>query len=480
MSIANSENLTEQQIVDLLNNYNKENGIFIAPNIPEKKLKNALAKCKLDPDKHIIALIDCTVFGSAKNALLFGRNGIHFHNDPAIAYPEIGKISYPDLGKNRISLTKKKLIFAQGIALDLSGSAFPVDKLLTIFRLITGQEESEIGTAEPARVEAPLLQDVVFRPLEAIRFPSTCIGCMKPDPEKRVVVATDVFARAGKAEMMGSMMGGIAGSLIATTASMAKQSLSKETMEYSIPICPVCLSKLSQEEIRILGTSVLPLHALDGTNTTCKTDFFSRTLKKGFFHFHISNPEYAAEFCKLNQELIFENEKNCMKNKKISLPPPPIEPLLDGTIPLSMQIIALSDKLLLPQPDAKWYKAPEIPIDKLNKAIKTYGKSAQAKDVIALGDSTTFGSGKKGFFITSEAVYYRESTLELPVVVRFDEISRSEMVGGFPSYAIQLSRFDASPIKIDCVLFDSMRDKINEFFNQIAAYNRNKNAEKQK
>ena len=48
--------------------------------IPTKKAANARKSCGLRPDETLIALIDCTMLGSAKNCLAFTQNAVYFHN----------------------------------------------------------------------------------------------------------------------------------------------------------------------------------------------------------------------------------------------------------------------------------------------------------------------------------------------------------------------------------------------------------------
>jgi hypothetical protein len=55
--------------------------LHLAPKIPASKLNNARKSCKLPEDEQVLGLLDLTIFGSASDAMLFGRRGIYFHND---------------------------------------------------------------------------------------------------------------------------------------------------------------------------------------------------------------------------------------------------------------------------------------------------------------------------------------------------------------------------------------------------------------
>ncbi len=55
--------------------------LFVLPNIPPAKLANARRTCKVPADDEVLGLIDLTVFGSASDALLLGRQALYYHND---------------------------------------------------------------------------------------------------------------------------------------------------------------------------------------------------------------------------------------------------------------------------------------------------------------------------------------------------------------------------------------------------------------
>ena len=52
--------------------------LFIAPDIPPKKLKNAVARCAVTDDDEVIGLVDLTVFGSAKDAFVLGARRLYY------------------------------------------------------------------------------------------------------------------------------------------------------------------------------------------------------------------------------------------------------------------------------------------------------------------------------------------------------------------------------------------------------------------
>lgn len=70
--------------------------LYLAGSIPEKKLANARATTAADPSEDIVALLDCTVFGSAKDAVLFGSRNIYYFSSVASS-DKPGRIAYHEL-----------------------------------------------------------------------------------------------------------------------------------------------------------------------------------------------------------------------------------------------------------------------------------------------------------------------------------------------------------------------------------------------
>ncbi len=153
-SAAKSEP-SEEDLLDLLRNFLPQEGYFVAPEIPEKKLRNARERCQIPSSDRVLALVDCTVFGSAKNCLAFAASGAYFHNDPTND-PRKGHIPYAEFAKRLFGEGGFKTVgLGAGQQLDVSGASCPGPKVLSLLqavqRVVTGQ-----GTAlvpRPAAVE---------------------------------------------------------------------------------------------------------------------------------------------------------------------------------------------------------------------------------------------------------------------------------------------------------------------------------------
>lgn len=81
-----------QQFTDaVVREFRIASGILVAPSIPEKKIGNAISKNGYTGSDPIIGLIDCTVFGSAREHVMFTTTGIYWNHMTS------GQLTYADL-----------------------------------------------------------------------------------------------------------------------------------------------------------------------------------------------------------------------------------------------------------------------------------------------------------------------------------------------------------------------------------------------
>lgn len=69
-----------------------------------------------------------------------------------------------------------------------------------------------------------------------------------------------------------------------------------------------------------------------------------------------------------------------------------------------------------------FYVAPNIPADKLQKAIGSFASIVRPVDVLALADTTVFGTATEGFLLTATGIYWRNSGGQ-PKQLRYCEIT---------------------------------------------------------
>ena len=75
-----SSKLSGDRILSILRGAPNSASIWVTPDIPTQKIRNARNACEMPKGEKALALIDCTIFGSAKNALIFGEHAVYYNN----------------------------------------------------------------------------------------------------------------------------------------------------------------------------------------------------------------------------------------------------------------------------------------------------------------------------------------------------------------------------------------------------------------
>lgn len=147
-------------------------GLFVAPDIPFKKLHNAIEDyAKKVRRKDVVALYDATLMGSAKDGALFLADRFVFQNnnlEPAY------DILYDDLVEVNL---KKKMMGGQRLQLSVNRG-----------RATINLELDFSGKAKAAPYVARLLEDVMFRTTEA----EMARNANRSTDREREAVETDV------------------------------------------------------------------------------------------------------------------------------------------------------------------------------------------------------------------------------------------------------------------------------------------------
>jgi len=135
----NSEQLCANFKDFVFSKVGKVDGFYIGLDIPSKKLTNAKIKCQVSASEDIVALIDSTVMGSAKNALLFSFSGsLYFHNDWAGKNSGAHYLVLESWIKSEIKVPMLSQELQIGdLFFDMSGSSVSRDKakrIIEIFR----------------------------------------------------------------------------------------------------------------------------------------------------------------------------------------------------------------------------------------------------------------------------------------------------------------------------------------------------------
>lgn len=119
--------------------------------------------------------------------------------------------------------------------------------------------------------------------------------------------------------------------------------------------------------------------------------------------------------------------------------------------------------------------APDIPEKKLNNAAKSMNLQEAIGSVIALLDSTVFGSGKDGLAFTGERMVYKPA-FESPEVVNFSDLENAEYVRNVTTNDkgkenveeyTQIALKDGTSFKVDHISECNL-EKLAEFLNTVS------------
>jgi hypothetical protein len=118
----------------VLANYADKPSVSLDPDIPPSKLENAKKACEVPQEETILALVDCTALGSAKDCLMFGNEGIYWHNPRSSKSPGRGAIPYGDLAHRQFEKPKYSydIHLGDNLYINTASSQFSRDDLLSM------------------------------------------------------------------------------------------------------------------------------------------------------------------------------------------------------------------------------------------------------------------------------------------------------------------------------------------------------------
>ena len=124
---------TEERLLPVLRGFLPQDDLHVGGEIPEKKLSNARTACAVPEGERLLALVDATVFGSAKNCLVFGTEGLYFHNDWSSRTAGAGVVPYAEFA-DRLFVRESwaEVALGQGQFFNRSGSQVTSQKVVDI------------------------------------------------------------------------------------------------------------------------------------------------------------------------------------------------------------------------------------------------------------------------------------------------------------------------------------------------------------
>jgi hypothetical protein len=126
-----------EAVCAILSRHGKEDDLHVKPDIPAKKVRNATRSCKVPSNETIIGLIDCTVFGSAKNALVFTEHAVYLHNDWAGKTSGQAHVPYDSFGTQDFEVAEQHEVhIGAGKYLNTSGTSVGNGRIVAILDAI--------------------------------------------------------------------------------------------------------------------------------------------------------------------------------------------------------------------------------------------------------------------------------------------------------------------------------------------------------
>lgn len=180
----------EKQVLGVLQNFHSE-GLFVTPDIPRKKAENAYASYGMPASVNVFAIVDATVFGSAKNGLAFTSEGLFWKNDwtTTSAKTHMPWEEFKSTAQLR-AVKGSELLLGNGCAFGMAGSGMKPKVLLQLMEKLAQQMQERVEHVEPAAV-AEVAQPVAsLAPVEreeapVSASPAVAVPPAPPAPEPR-------------------------------------------------------------------------------------------------------------------------------------------------------------------------------------------------------------------------------------------------------------------------------------------------------
>lgn len=136
----------ESLIVSELSKF-KSSDFYFSDKIPTEKLRNAISHYPVDKTDKVIALVDSTVFGSAKNGMAIGIKGLYWKNDWTTETIK-NFISWDEISINYLKSHKMNLVIAPGCLFNMTGCSVKPAQLVDILLSIINSSRKNINLTQ--------------------------------------------------------------------------------------------------------------------------------------------------------------------------------------------------------------------------------------------------------------------------------------------------------------------------------------------
>lgn len=173
----------EKQVLGVLQNFHSE-GLYVTPDIPRKKADNAYASYGMPSSVNVFAIVDSTVFGSAKNGLAITSQGLFWKNDWTTTSAKNHMPWEEFKSTTQVRAVKgSELHLGNGCAFGMSGSSMKPNVLLQLMEKLAQQiqdrvepmeQSAEAVVTQPIASQAPVVRE------EPISAPPAAVAPVPP------------------------------------------------------------------------------------------------------------------------------------------------------------------------------------------------------------------------------------------------------------------------------------------------------------
>jgi len=153
--------LTRDHILKILKK-NEDCNLFISPDIPPRKVTNANQSCLVPKGENILGILDCTFFGSAVNAMVFGEKGIYFHSDQVVytnSYSTVtGSCTYENFLSEKFIINDGQIEFSNNVRFNTDIAEIEV--LIRVLKEIRSEVERIKKKAKIGKIISILQQKI--------------------------------------------------------------------------------------------------------------------------------------------------------------------------------------------------------------------------------------------------------------------------------------------------------------------------------
>lgn len=149
----------QEEVIQICNSFRGDD-FYVSPGIPNDKLGTLALSAMLPPNTPVYALIDATVFGSAKNGMLIASTGLYFHNDSSADIPGSFFLSWDDLLRTENTMYPRHVSLGEveltpGLQFEFSGCAMNADQLIPLLMNLRAAYRRYAGSPEAVPPPAP-------------------------------------------------------------------------------------------------------------------------------------------------------------------------------------------------------------------------------------------------------------------------------------------------------------------------------------